>query len=115
LLAAYTELRETPSADPAQRTRFNLRDSDGTLIIRPADGSSSPGTDLTVRLAEAMGRPLLVLDPGSQDLVARSLDFIEGLEERASLNFAGPRESEAPGIYSRSRTIIEAVLALGGG
>ena len=26
-------LRETPSADPAQRTRWNVRDSDATLVL----------------------------------------------------------------------------------
>ena len=115
LLAAYPELRESPSADPVQRTEWNLRDSDATLVIRPATGSPSPGTDLTVGLAEDMGRPLLVLDPHSPDLVARSVDFIEGLRREASLNFAGPRESEAPGIYSQSRTAIEALISLFGG
>ena len=33
LLARYPHLRETPSADPAQRTEWNVRESDATLIL----------------------------------------------------------------------------------
>ncbi len=115
LLAAYPELREAPSADPAQRTEWNLRDSDATLVIRPAAGSPSPGTDLTVRLAAATGRSLLVLDPDSPGVIAAAIEFIDGLHNGSRLNIAGPRESEAPGIYSRSRTIIEAAVSQRGG
>lgn len=32
-------LNETPSADPAQRTEWNVCDSDGTLILTGAVGS----------------------------------------------------------------------------
>ena len=33
LLALYPNLRETPDADPAQRTAWNVRDSDRLLIL----------------------------------------------------------------------------------
>jgi hypothetical protein len=33
LLKRYPSLRETPSADPAQRTEWNVRDSDAALIV----------------------------------------------------------------------------------
>ena len=53
-------LRETPGADPAQRTEWNIRDSDGTLIVTLARRMSG-GTLLTAGLARrlANGRPQL--------------------------------------------------------
>ncbi|MGO1311979.1 MAG: YpsA SLOG family protein, partial [Brevibacterium aurantiacum] len=35
LLTDYPESRETPSPEPAQRTEWNVRDSEVTLIISP--------------------------------------------------------------------------------
>src|ERR1700761_3351802 len=59
LLARYPLLRQTPEADPSQRTRWNVRDSDATLVMldgsRPAAAS---GTALTVAVAEELGRPV---------------------------------------------------------
>src|SRR6185312_13838048 len=59
LLARYPLLRETPTAEPAERTRWNVRDSDGTLILlageRPAPGS---GTALALATAEELARPV---------------------------------------------------------
>src|SRR5215217_2323846 len=47
-------LRETPSADPAQRTEWNVRDSDATLLL--TTGAASPGTELTREVARRLGR-----------------------------------------------------------
>jgi len=47
LLPRYPLLRETPLADPAQRTEWNLRDSDAVLVISLAAGPAvSRGTEL---------------------------------------------------------------------
>ncbi len=111
LIAEYPALRETPGDDPAQRTEWNVRDSDATVIIRRATDSPSPGTTLTIELAEAAGRPLFIVDPASHSATSDLRAFIAGLPPTADLNFAGPRESQAPGIYSESRAIIEEVLS----
>ncbi len=110
LLAVYPNLQQTPLADPAQRTEWNVRDADATLVLRRADGPPSPGTALTAELASALGRPLLVLDVGPEGTVDEAVRFIDALPQRDRLNFAGPRESQAPGIYSQSRRLIEQVL-----
>src|SRR5262247_3340324 len=45
LLAKYPHLRETPLAHPLQRTEWNIRDSDATLIITDSEGMAvSVGT-----------------------------------------------------------------------
>ncbi len=43
-------LKETPSKNYAQRTEWNVRDSDGTLVLHR--GSLSGGTAFTIELAE---------------------------------------------------------------
>ena len=99
-------LRETPSPDPAQRTGWNVRDSDATLVLSP--GPLRGGTALTRDLAEGAGKPLLVLDPGDGPEAVR--EWLER-ERPRRLNVAGPRESEAPGIYARARDLLRRALS----
>jgi len=101
-------LQETPTADYPQRTAWNVRDSDGTLVL--TRGRPSGGTALTMSLAREEGRPLLVLDlagPIDPEEVERWLAD-EGI---AVLNVAGPRESQQPGIQEEARDFL--VRALG--
>ena len=102
-------LRETPSSSYPQRTEWNVRDSDGTLIL--TRGPASGGTALTISLARRHRRPLLVLD------LTRSPDPAEvtrwaGTHDVATLNVAGPRESQQPGIQDEARAFVEDVLRL---
>src|SRR6185436_11785301 len=63
LLTRYPLLRETPLRDPAQRTEWNLRDSDATMIIVDAAGIDvSKGTALACALAEQYRKPHIVVD-----------------------------------------------------
>lgn len=99
-------LRETPSADPAERTRWNVRDSDGTLLLVTDD--DSPGTELARQVAREMRKPLLTwhLDARPDEGVRVWAE----VETIRTLNVAGPRESESPGVYERARTFLRAVL-----
>ncbi|HEX9480766.1 MAG TPA: putative molybdenum carrier protein [Solirubrobacteraceae bacterium] len=110
LLVSYPELDETPAADPEQRTRWNVRDSDATLILT-APQVVSAGTALTLAAAMELGRELAVIDvarpePGLRD----SLDLLAALPGDGSLNVAGPRESEAPGIYEATVMVLASLL-----
>lgn len=103
----FPELRETPSADPAQRTEWNVRDSDATLVL-VRDGAVSPGTALTIAHAEVLGRPHLVADVHD---VVTVRDWLAGLPDGTVLNVGGPRESEAPGIGPETAALLGEVLA----
>ena len=105
LLAAYPQLHEASSPDPAVRTRLNVRDSDATLVVR-RPSVTSPGTDLTVALARDLGRPVLVTAGDVDEAMA----WLAGLGAGLTLNVAGPRESHDPGIYVRTRRLIDEVL-----
>ena len=110
VLAAYPELRQTPDADPRQRTEWNLRDSDAVLVLTRRD-AVSPGTELAEELVRARGVPNLVVevaDPSAQERIA---EFISALAPDATLTVGGPRESEAPGIYAQAFELLRRALA----
>jgi len=100
-------LRETPSDDYEQRTAWNVRDSDGTLIIAPMPLSG--GTALTKTEAEEQGKPVLHVRPA--DPVPVPMIRAWGTEQNIQvLNVAGPRASEVDGIYEAARTILDDLL-----
>lgn len=103
-------LAETPSADPAQRTAWNVRDADATLILTL--GPPAGGTALTRRLAHESGKPLLVLDLAATPApeVAHAIAAWLSAHPIACLNLAGPRASEAEGIYERAHAVLTAAL-----
>ncbi|MGD8896053.1 MAG: putative molybdenum carrier protein, partial [Acidobacteriota bacterium] len=100
-------LRETPSADYPERTEWNVRDSDGTLVL--TRGRPSGGTAFTIALARRHGRPLLVLDL-EQDPDPSEVQRWTETSEVAVLNIAGPRESQQPGIQDEARRFLEEAL-----
>ena len=89
--AAPSELQQ---ASLAERTRRNVNDSDATLIIY--FDRLSGGTEQTVQYAIELQRPHLVIDAVKipAERAAQSIaDFVSG-HKIATLNVAGPRESE---------------------
>jgi len=107
-IPARYPLRETPSADAEQRTRWNVRDSDGTLLLLAA-GAASLGTDLTCAVARELGRPVYAWAVTSPEDVGAFRRWLQVYRIR-TLNVAGPRESEAPGIYAESLRVLRALL-----
>jgi hypothetical protein len=102
-------LVETPSADYAQRTEWNVRDSDGTLVV--ARGRPTGGTALTMTIARRHGKPLLVVDLSRDPLPEAVSGWIES-RSIGTLNVAGPRESQRPGIGREAQAFLEGVFRL---
>jgi hypothetical protein len=106
-LAASYPLRETPSPRYEERTEWNVRDSDGTLLV--TRGEPTGGTAITRELALRYGRPLFVANLGADAVPDAVWAWID--ENRIEvLNVAGPRESGAPGIYFAARAFLEKVV-----
>jgi hypothetical protein len=117
VLAKYPLLRETPLPDPAQRTEWNVRDSDAALILTDHAGlAASNGTALAHQLAERHARPLLLIGLDQPNAAARTAQWLADRLAGASANapvrlgIGGPRESEAPGIYRRAAEFLHALL-----
>jgi hypothetical protein len=106
-------LTETPSTDSSQRTCWNIRDSDGTLIL--AWGEPTGGTLLTLNECRRVGKPHLVIDlaaEGDQAQAVRAVrDWIRANLDGGVLNVAGPRGSQHASIYGRARELVLALLA----
>jgi Circularly permutated YpsA SLOG family len=106
LLARYPKLKETPSADPAERTRWNVRNSDAILILVARGGlAASGGTQLAADTAGKLGKPTLTLDLDDPAAPARLKAWLAEVKP-AKLGIGGPRESEAPGIYEKARRVL---------
>jgi hypothetical protein len=121
------QLREMEQRDYAVRTKQNVIDSDGTLILHR--GKITGGTELTRRLAHKHHRQCLCIDLQPIDSLQPDTDLVDAeriLNDRAIakekllswlktnqigvLNVAGPRESSAPGIASQAESFLIASL-----
>lgn len=110
LLALYPHLRETPLTEPAQRTEWNVRDADRLMILVDSSGIVvSKGTEAAREHARRLGKPCIVLDVDSGGALKLARAFL-GEGQAFSVCIAGPRESEAPCIYSKARAFLSELL-----
>ena len=111
-LPARYPLRETPSADYAQRTAWNVRDSDATLVL--LWGRPTGGTAWTLTTAEEQGRPTFIhrlsVTGDEEEVALESLQAWLAARGVAVLNVAGPRESEAPGVYAAAYRFVASLV-----
>lgn len=102
-------LQETPSPQYAQRTWWNVRDADATLILTRNDPAG--GTALTIDTARRLHKPHRVIDlttkpaPHAVALWISQIGIIV-------LNVAGPRESTCPGIYDEAFDWLQEMLEI---
>lgn len=108
VLAQYPSLRATPRGPVSTRTLWNVRDSDATLVVLLDDPSTSPGTRLTVDTADRLGRSLLVVRVEEAERIP---GWLASLPSPVTLNVAGPRESEQPGLYAAARAALVTALS----
>lgn len=96
------QLKDTPGPGYLQRTEWNVRDSDATLIFT-LDDQLDGGSKRTAAFADRLGKPWLHVRPGVHPkYVARFL-----VRHRVkTLNVAGKRESSAPGIGELVRLVL---------
>jgi hypothetical protein len=101
------QLVETPSANYEERTGWNVRDSDGTVIFTISPRLSG-GSKFTAECAARLGKPCIHLFAESNDRAGCLAEFVKR-HNIAILNVAGSRASGEPGIYE----FVASVLAAG--
>ncbi len=111
-LSLRYKLKETPGGDYPSRTRQNIMDSDGTVII--SRGPLTGGSLLTRTFARTGKKPNCHIDLSCGEafeasMIIQSFILDNGIQ---ALNVAGPRASHDPGIYHDVKTILEAVIYL---
>jgi hypothetical protein len=100
-------LVETASRNYAVRTEQNIKDSDATLIV--TGGALKGGTALTHSLAKRLEKPVLVVDLRYKVPTESIADWLE-TNSIETLNVAGPRESQQPGIHKRVLKFLRDLL-----
>ena len=105
-------LVELPQSGYRQRTKRNVLDSDGTVIIYFKYPSG--GTQLTLKFCLNEKKPYLLIDAAElkPNRVAERLhDFVKDYDIK-KLNFAGPRASGEPEAYGYARQVVKAFIHL---
>jgi hypothetical protein len=100
-------LEETPLPFYPQRTEWNIRDSDGTLVLTM--GKPDGGTALTIALARRFKKPCLVIDLKKSPEFNAVRNWIQ-TNQLQILNVAGPREKDILRIYPKARRFLHRLL-----
>jgi hypothetical protein len=111
-IAPQYPVTELPGAGYRRRTRQNVLDSDGTLVVY--FGELAGGTRETVRFCERLRKPVLVVDgevANPAQVAAKAADFVKA-REIAVLNVAGPRENSYSGARAYAEGVIRDLLIL---
>jgi hypothetical protein len=99
-LAFCYRLHETPNSKYDERTRWNVRDSDATLVVT-IRAKPTGGTALTLGVARQQGKPCLHIARETMlslaDAGERIANFLTE-HNAVRLNVAGPRGSQEPEI-----------------
>lgn len=102
----YTNLQETRSEDPAERTGLNVKNSDATLIL--SNGDLKGGSKLSAECAEKYRKPFMHVDFSILKLseaVKETRKWLDSIECE-TLNVAGARASEDAEIYAKTREFL---------
>ena len=106
------QLAETPLRKYVQRTEWNVRDSNATVVFtlraKPTGGSRQ-----TVEFATRLKKPCLVLlrPAGTSAQAAAALQRFVAENRIGILNVAGARESTEPGIYDWVTEVLDIALS----
>jgi hypothetical protein len=100
-------LSETISESYDERTQKNIDSSDGTLVIYK--DKIDKGTELTMRYCSEIGKPIIIVKSFDEETISIVLFWIK-INNILTLNVAGPRESNEPGIYDFAKTILEKII-----
>ena len=103
-------LQETPSSGYVQRTGWNMRDSDGTVVFSIAPVLTGV-SQKTVELAQKHHKPVIHIaqDGGPASPEQALLRFIE--QNGIKLNVAGPRATKEPEAAAFVREVLEKAWA----
>lgn len=102
------QLQETPLQDYAQRTEWNVRDSDATVIFSVLPHLSG-GSLMTWDFAKHLQRPVLHVCRESLFDPAAEINTFLQRHQPEILNIAGPRASKEPGIYEFVMDVLSQV------
>lgn len=105
------KLKETPSDDYLERTEWNVRDSDATVVFTLSK-TPSGGSKKTITLAKKHKKPCLHLHRELLAVPDKLVAFLEKHHPIRRLNVAGSREAKEPGLYDWVTSCLERAKAI---
>jgi Circularly permutated YpsA SLOG family len=110
-IPARYRLSETPSARPAQRTEWNVTDSDATVIFSQF-AKLSGGSRKTWESCKKFHKPVLHLCAETLTVAEGAVLLRKFLQQHSvrRLNAAGPRKSQEPGADRFARAVLDAAF-----
>jgi Circularly permutated YpsA SLOG family len=106
----YPHLTELGEGEYIARTRKNVEDADASLVF--TDAALTGGTKKTIDFAKEYKKPYLHINlkkVSVEDALEEITDWFSIIKPQV-LNVAGPRESGAPGIYSKVYEVLKTVF-----
>ena len=100
---SYTRFKECEKYNYRKRTKLNVIDSDGTLMILPFDREMGSGSLLTVKYAKQLMKPYLTVNPYDDPSIVTSWIKKNNINV---LNVAGARERYTIGIYEATKGFL---------
>lgn len=108
-IPAHYPLTETHGHGYQTRTRWNVRDSDATLII--CSGEPTGGTARTIRTCQQLDKPYFVISlQTAHTALAPDLLHWCNSENIHVLNIAGPRERKGCPVYRHAYRLLETLF-----
>ena len=103
-------VKELPKSGYRQRTKKNVVDSDGTVIIY--FGHPSGGTEQTIMFCIMEKKPYVLIDACELTIENASRKITEFIERKAIsiMNVAGPRAGGEPRAYDYAKKVMQSVL-----
>lgn len=99
-----------PNATYRMRTKLNVENSDGTLIILKNKPQQGTGTLHTIMMAKQLKKPYFIIKlADDSSIIDIAVNWIIKNNIR-TLNVAGPRETQEPGISAAAYSILEKLL-----
>ncbi len=100
------QLVEIEHGSYRQRTKRNVQDSDGTLILNMGDLDG--GTLATFKFAKQLNKPIHVVqvDDVVEGETAAVMRWLQ-TNKIVTLNVAGPRESKRPNVYALTLAFMD--------
>ena len=106
---------DAPDVPRSQRTEWNVRDSEGVLVLAAGGNWSGcptipdAGTEWAMRCAKRYGRPLLVCDVSDQNAKQKIQEWLRRNEIKV-VSVGGPAESMSPGLGDRASRLLHEVF-----
>jgi len=101
---------ELPGSGYRQRTKQNVIDSDGTVVIYY--GRPTGGTKQTIGFCMIERKPYVLINAEEMGVeqASKKIDIFMGENSVTILNVAGPRASGEPRAYEYAKRVIHSVL-----